>query len=239
MKTYTTILIVSLLLLSTSAFPQKQGDQLEKPYIEVTGTAEKEVIPDEIFIAISLLERQDGKEKKSIEQQEEQLKKGLQEIGIDLKNLSLSDASSDYVRIKVSKRDVISKTDYLLKVSSATQVGKVFEKLDELKIEEAKIAYVSHTKMEEFRKEVKIQAIKAAKEKADYLLAAIGEQAGKPLVILENSYPNQMQSNTVMLEELQESRERMDVMYSSKSEPMLQFKKIKIKSSFYVKFSIQ
>ena len=41
--------------------------------------------------------------------------------------------------------------------------------------------------MADYRKEVKIQAIKAAKEKANYLLNAIGNKAGKPLEIIEIS----------------------------------------------------
>jgi len=211
----------------------------EVPYIEVTGTAEKEVVPDEIFISISLKERQDGKEKHSIEQQESAMKQGLTSIGIDLKDLSLSDATSDYVRVKIAKRDVISTSDYLLKVNNAATLGKVFEKLDELKIEDAKIARVSHSRIEEFRKEVKILAIKAAKDKADYLLNAIGEKTGKPLVIMENRPDIYTTANAQVSQQYELQNIYKAEGISAKAFPELQFQKIKIASTFYVKFAIQ
>ena len=115
------------------------------------------------------------------------MKEALKSIGINLDNLSLSDANANYIRVKWTKKDVITKNEYVLKVGDAITVGKVFEKLDELKIIDAKISKVSHSKIEEFKKEVRIMAIRAAKEKADYLLSAIGEQTGKPLKVYENS----------------------------------------------------
>lgn len=240
MKPLFNILLSATLVIVTAPRLMSQTNAVkETPYIEVTGTAEKYVVPDEIYISIALKERQEGRENKSIEQQEAQLKQGLSEIGIDLKDLSLSDATSDYVRVKVAKKDVISKSDYQLKVSSASMVGKVFEKLDELKIDEARIARVSHSEIERFRKEVKIQAIKAAKEKADYLLEAIGEKTGEPLIVQENHYGITPVSNAQFIEEQQSLGLYSTQGYYPKSEPVLQFQKIKVVSSFYIKFAIQ
>jgi uncharacterized protein YggE len=240
MKPLMRLLLLAVLIMWLAPVLKSQNiTEKETPYIEVTGTAEKFVVPDEIYISIALKERQEGRENKSIEQQEAQLKKGLSEIGIDLKDLSLSDATSDYVRVKVAKKDVISKSDYLLKVTSASMVGKVFEKLDELKIEEAQIARVSHSEIERFRKEVKIQAIKAAKEKADYLLEAIGEKTGEPLIIQENQYGIAPLANSQFIEDQQSLGLLSTPGYYAKSEPVLQFQKIKVVSSFYIKFAIQ
>ena len=51
-----------------------QPTENKKPFIEVTGSGETEIIPDEIYITITLQERQEGKDKLSIEKQEENLK---------------------------------------------------------------------------------------------------------------------------------------------------------------------
>ncbi len=233
------LLVAVVVMLLAPVLKSQNITEKETPYIEVTGTAEKFVVPDEIYISIALKERQEGRENKSIEQQEALLKKGLTDIGIDLKNLSLSDATSDYVRVKVAKKDVISKADYLLKVTTASMVGKVFEKLDELKIEEAQISRVSHSEIERFRKEVKIQAIKAAKEKADYLLEAIGEKTGKPLIVMENQMGITPHSNAQFIEDQQSLGLLSTPGYYAKSEPVLQFQKIKVVSSIYIKFAIQ
>ena len=103
------------------------------PYIEVNGYAEKEVIPNEIYIGIILRERIENKEKISIEFQEKQLKESLNTLNIPISNLSMADANADYVKVSWQKRDVLTKKDYQLKVGNATTVGKVFQELEKLK----------------------------------------------------------------------------------------------------------
>lgn len=208
------------------------------PYIEVNGTAEKEVIPDEIYIDIIIREKMVNREKVTIEAQEEILKNAVKSLGIDLANLYLSDANADYVKVRWQKKEVLTKKDYTLKVSNATTVGQVFMELDKLEITDAYISKVNHSKMDSLRKEVKILAIKAAKDKADYLLTAIGEQTGKPLIIREEDIlTNQAYSNVargVSIENAGYYERNKD-----KDGNEIQFQKIKIKASIYIKFSIK
>jgi len=203
----------------------------EKPYIEVTGVAEKEIVPDEIYISIVLQEKYEGKNKITIEEQESKLKASLQSAGIDIKNLELSDANADYMKVRRKTKDVITKKDYSLKVTNAENVGVVFKILDDIDIKDASIERVSHSKIEEYRKEVKILAIQAAKAKADYLLNAIGEQTGKPLIIkeIDVNIPNLL-SNVYY---------KSDGYVSKNEEVVIQFRKIKLQTSIYVKFSIK
>jgi len=238
-------MIILLLLTATmTVFGQTTSDtEKNKPYIEVTGTAEKEIIPNEIYIAITIRERHEGKEKITIEKQEADLKESLKSIGIPLDNLSLSDANADYIRVKWTKKDVIAKTEYSLKVGDALTVGKVFEKLDELKIVDAYISKVSHSKLDEFKKEVKIMAIKAAKDKADYLLAAINEQTGMPLIIKEiTALPLSNVAGVNVRYDNGYDKERYyfsENKSSSNDDLTIQFSKIKLQNSIYVKFEIK
>jgi len=212
----------------------------ERPYIEVTGTAEKEVIPDEIYIGIIIREKYENKVKVTIEEQEEKLKNAIKALGIDLTNLYLSDANADYVKVRWQKKDVLTKKDYTLKVSTATTVGQVFQELEKLEITDASISKVSHSKLDSLRKEVKIMAIKAAKDKADYLLTAIGEQTGKPLVIKENEIIANQQFVNVRGSRSSETEYNFDDMkIKSLDNSEIQFQKIKIQTSIYVKFSIK
>jgi uncharacterized protein YggE len=212
----------------------------EQPYIEVTGTAEKEVTPDEIYIGIIIREKYVNKVKVTIEEQEEKLKIAVKSIGIDLTNLYLSDANADYVKICWQKKDVLTKKDYTLKVSAATTVGQVFLELEKLEIIDAFISRVNHSKMDSLRKEIKILAIKAAKDKADYLLTAIGEQTGKPLIVKENeNLPNKTLAS-VRGSRLSETEYYVDdVKMKSEDNSEIQFQKIKIQTRIYVKFSIK
>lgn len=227
------------ILFSLNAFAQS-GLQ-EGPYIEVRGTAEQEIIPDQLYIHITLKERIEDKEKITIDNMEERLKAALKEIGIDLKTLSLSDASADYVKVIWHGKDILSKKDYSLLVNDAGTLGKVFQQLDKLEIDDAYISKVSHSKIDSLKKEVKIAAIKAAKQKADYLLAAIGEQTGKALIVQEQVYENTRfeSTNVHMDKEPSYFAGSVKALVDRDKDADLQFKKIKIEAHIFVKFAIK
>lgn len=237
------LLTMAFLLTTILTFGQANTTKTEEqPYIEVTGTAEKEVVPDEIYIRIIIREKYINKVKVTIEEQEEKLKSAIKSLGIDLANLNLSDANADYVKVRWQKKDMITKMDYTLKVSNATTVGQVFLELEKLEITDAFISRVNHSKMDSLKKEVKILAIKAAKDKADYLMTAIGEQAGKPLIVKENEIlPTRQLGSINGHGSRSESSEYFidGVKVSGKEDNEIQFQKIKIQTSIYVKFSIK
>jgi len=236
------LLTMAFLLTTILSFGQTNNlKPEEQPYIEVTGTAEQEVTPDEIYIGIVIREKYVGKAKVTIEEQEEKLKAVVKSLGIDLTNLYLSDANADYVKIRWQKKDVLTKKDYILKVSNATTVGKVFQELEKLEITDALISKVSHSKIDSLKKEVRIMAIKAAKNKADYLLTAIGEQTGKPLIITENPqtiYRSEYQY--LATSNVSSVASTFVGGYQSKDKDNeIEFQKIKLTTSIYVKFLIK
>jgi uncharacterized protein YggE len=233
------IIASSILLIAIKSFSQVNALGHEKSYIEIDGSADTLVVPDMIYLKIEIDERMDGKTKISIEDQEEEMKKTLIASGINLEDLSLSDANTDIVQVKW-KKQVLSRSNYLLKVASAKEVAMVFEKLNEIKINDIYIEKVHHTKYDEIVKEIEIKAIKHAKHKADYLLHAIGETTGKSLIIKESTttpYPYPLlrtmaTPNIIAYDENGNSvvkNERLDI----------QFSKIKIISNIYVKFEVK
>ncbi len=237
-------LTIAFLLTSLITFGQTYTNihNLEtQPYIEVIGTAEKEESPDEIYLRIVIRERYVNKVKLTIEEQESKLISALKSLNIDLKNLDLTDANADYIKIRWKKKDVITKKEYTLMVSDATTVGKVFQKLDKIEISDAFVLKVNHSKIDSLRKEVKILAIKAAKNKADYLLTAIGEQIGKPLIIKENEITSMNSLSNVVVRGARSAGVGYYIDGESKSEENneIEFQKIKIQSSVYIKYSIK
>jgi hypothetical protein len=232
-----TVLIILINTTSRAQITSTKSDN--QPYIEVNGTAEKEVVPDEIFISITLREKYVDKTKITIDIQEESLINALKNIGIDLSNLYLSDANADYVKVYWQKKDVLTRKDYTLKVSNATAVGNVFIELDKIKITDAYVSKVNHSKIDSLKKDVKIKAIQSAKDKADYLLQAIGEKTGKPIIVKENEVPmmfndgssvRKLNSVTIISE-----RDKLE----DKLDTDIQFNKILVTSNIYVKFLIQ
>lgn len=220
---------------------QVVNSQEDKPYIEVVGKAEQEIVPDEIYITISLKEEYVNKEKINIEQQEEKLIKALKDIGINASNLSLTSTNAGNIKVQWKRKDVLTQKDYALKVSDAVTVGKVFQELDKIDVKFAYISRVDHSKIDSLRRENRIHAIKAAKIKADYLLNAIGEQTGKALIVREEyndlNLGNQHFANAQANYYPNSSFQGINSDKFDGNE--IEFQKIKISSSVYVKFQIK
>ncbi len=229
---------VTITIMASAQYPQIPE---EKPNIEVTGSAEMEVEPDEIFVNIILREKNKGGDRGRIEVQEDQLLQKLKQNDFDLTNLSLSGADGELQHRVFRKNKVITEKKLLMKLKNAGEVNKLFQILDELEIEDAGIARTSHSKLEQFRKEVKVNAMKAAKEKATYLLESIGEHAGKPLVVREQqqTYPSNIygMSNLALQEVVVTGYGTNQA--AKGLEGQLGFTKIKISSEIYAKFEIQ
>jgi Uncharacterized conserved protein len=250
--------ILVAFLISNTAFAQNQNSVEESPYIEVAGYAEQEVIPDEIYIGFTLRERYVNKEKETMEQLEKKLIDVIKKLDIHTENLTLADANSGYVRVNIVKRSVLAKKDYLLKVADAATVGKVFEEFERIEITGATITKVRYSGLDSLKKAVKIAAIKDAKEKADYLLESIGEKTGKPLIVKEDIVLMRRESEEIRRTPGRSVSNGYDSFNfnsvagfssvdgyivspreTSEQDPVIQFQKIKISSSIYVKFSIQ
>ncbi len=224
---------------SFAGFSQQATE--EKPFIEVTGTHKMEIIPDEIYIAIHLKERMIDKEKVTVDVQEAKLVAALKAIGLNTNDLTLSNTMANYVRVDWKRKDLITEKNYLLKVADAVTVGKVFQELDKLDIRDAHIDHVDHSKIQEFRKEARIKAIQAAKGKANYLLSAIGEETGKALIVREaNDYysnENSFGNTRVNYQSNGFSGISANSDYSGAND--IQFEKITLMMSVYVKFEIK
>lgn len=233
----TRLLVVLMALMPFVLQAQELGTGKETSAIEVVGTGEMEVVPNEIFLSFTLKERFDGKTKIDIEKQEKELKKNLVKIGIDINDLQLADAASDYIKIKRKKSDVIASKDYILKVKTTSEIANVFEMLDEIDAFNANVQRVNHSEIEKFKVEVKMMAVKAAKEKASYLLTAIGEKLGKPILIQEREMYEDFQPlrKTAMMANMV-----MDTAGDQEEAlPEIGFQKIKLKYSVFAKFAIQ
>lgn len=218
---------------STLLFAQENTAD-KKPTIDVIGTAKMQVVPDEIYIAITLKERTDRGNKQTVGMQEEELKKALTLIKVPIDQLTLSAANADYIHVSFKKKEVVERTNYSLKVKDAKTAASVFEKLDSLNVENAYISHVDHSQIEELRKQVRVNAIKAAKEKADYLLEAIDEERG-PAILVEE------QANEVVGIYANRQMIARDYIEQGSIDKIqnIQFKKITLEATIHVIFEIK
>lgn len=232
----TTIFLLTFLLATIFSQAQSTINPLEStPYIEVTGEGEMEIVPDEIYLQFTLTERYEGRNKSDLEKLEKEMKKKLSSAGLDIANLSLADANSDYVKIIRKKKDVLASKDYEMKINTTDELGRLWDLLDEMKAEKAFISRVDHSNMDALKREVKILAIKNAKEKSDYLLNALNQHTGKALFIQEReTYSQPYLRKTMALSMMDERAETAPI-----TEQELSFQKIKLNYKVFARFAIQ
>jgi uncharacterized protein len=179
-------LITSLVLilgLTLTLFGQTIVDAIRG--IEVSGTAERMVVPDELTFRITLAERQGPRGKVTIEQQEEQLRTELEKMGVDLaKDLSIYDISARYVRQKRT-RDTLARQDYRLMIRDLNKVRPLQELSDRINVSNLDLVLAENSRINDIRRDLRIEAIKAAKVKAEYLMAAIGGKVGPAIFVKE------------------------------------------------------
>ena len=170
-----------LVALSVSA----QQAETFPSYIEVNGVAEREVAPNEIYLSITINER-DSKGKISIDEQQRDMVAVLKKLGVKpAEQLKMLDLTSSYFK----RGYALAKAQYELKLTSAVEVARVWRALDELGISQVTIQKVSHTDIETLKAEVRADAMRAARDNARALAEAIDQKAGKCFWIADYSSP--------------------------------------------------
>lgn len=183
------ILLAAAALLSISSIFAQNTTPQQENFIEVSVRVNKEVIPDEIFINITINEK-DNKGKISVEQQEKSMIKALEGLGIDVKEaLTMDDMASSLQKYALRKDNILISKDYTLKVASAQQAAKAIGALNRLDIARVSMGKVSISdKLErEVKNQLLTEAAQKAKENASILAEAVGSKAGKA-IYMQNYY---------------------------------------------------
>ncbi|KLT65106.1 SIMPL domain-containing protein [Pedobacter sp. BMA] len=228
MKKLLAIAFVAFLGLS-SAMAQ-QADLRRK--INVSGSAETEVTPDIIYIGISLKEYLNGKKKVEITDLEKQLYAAVQKAGIAKENLTISNLSSwNYATEKKKNPDFLASKQYRLKVNDLNKFNAIIDAIDAKGIANTNIESYDYSKIEGLKKDLKIKALLAAKEKAGYMVEALGDKLGSVIEIQDGGdnivqpvYRNYMLKSS---------------MAEADTAPEIDFKKIKLNFTVNVVFEIK
>jgi uncharacterized protein len=182
------ILAIFILFFISFQTVSAQTNATEKKSITVEGSAEMEIIPDEIYFTIILREYLNkDKEKITTEKLEKELQASVISAGIAKENLQIANVYGEqWITKKRKPLEFFSSKRYVLKLSDPAVIDLILDKLDPTGIERVTISRFSHSKLDQYMKDLRIQAIRNAKDKANYLLAAIDEQLGSPIYIYEN-----------------------------------------------------
>ena len=190
MKKITLFLFAALLVKTLSA--QQTPIFASNPFpktITVSGSAEMEVVPDEIYVNVVLKEYvKKGEGKKDIETIKSQFLESCKAVGIPDSAISIASYSgiNNYLlRKKKKDPNMTASISYQVKFSNSKSMDDLVDKLDDEATEAFNITSVSHSKIIEFRKQLKIKAMQAAKAKAVYLTESINEKVGEAITISE------------------------------------------------------
>lgn len=168
--------------------------QTEERYIEVTGTSEIEIVPDKIHYIIEIREyfeeEFDGKSKPedyrtkvSLNDIEWKLREALDEAGVSQDAIRTQEIG-DYWRERghdflVSKRFDITLTDFKL-------IDEIIGNIDTRGINAMRVGELENKDMLVYHRKGKIEALMAARRKAEYLVEAVGKKLGDVIRIVES-----------------------------------------------------
>ncbi len=234
---------VTATLMTFSLFAQERN-----PFprtITVNGSAEMEIIPDEIFVQVYLKEyEKKGGGKITIDKIRQDFLTAVRSLGLPDTAVSVSgyDANNHnpWWRKKNKKNELYASITYQVKLRNAAQVDLLVDRLDDNATQNFYISRTTHSKLDEFRRALKIQAVRAAKEKAQYLSDAANEKVGVAVTINEpgeyfQPYYGDMASNRMMKAEMAQGATAS----AAADQPQADFKKMKLRYDVTVVFELK
>ncbi len=198
------VLLFAISLLATLSLQAQTNER----YIEVTGTSEMEIVPDKIHYLIEIREyfkeEFDGKSKPEeystkvpLAEIEQGLREALANSGIP-QNAIRTQEIGDYWRQQgqdflLSKKFDITLTDF-------NQINEIVKRIDTKGIHTMRIGELENNDMLAYHQKGKIEALKAARRKATYLVEALGKRLGEVIRIVEkdSGYASPFAQSNVM-----------------------------------------
>jgi len=187
MKTSFLTLLATLFIVSANAQTKNFIDQ---PFIEVNGNVDTLVTPNEIYIRITLSEK-DTKDRTSVEELESKMVAAFKSLGINIeKELTVNDMASNFRYYVLKSKDVLKTKQYMLKVTDAVTASKVFMQLEDLNISNASVDHVDYPGMELLKNLMRSKAVENAKARAVALTKPLNQTLGAAINITDNENDN-------------------------------------------------
>jgi len=172
---------------------QSQTDNIQKTMeltertIEVTGSAEMQIEPNVVKLKIILSSNHSDKKK--------EFYKLLNKNGIKDNKITIESMNKYNWWWYYNHSYNHSEQTYMVTIDSTVNAIQLMQDLKQSWIRSVNISEKTNTKLQQYRKDVKIEAIKAAKEKATYLLAALDEEISSVITIIEINNDTRTNSN--------------------------------------------
>lgn len=221
-----------ILMVAMATVLSVSAQESDERYVQVTGYAQREVVPDKFTVAIELKES-DTRGRRGVEEQERAMVAALEKVGIDTRTaLALSYSSSDYYR----RGGSLLSRSYELTLLSTEALTAAFDALSPLGLHSVELVRAESSRLEEIRSELRREAIINAQRQASELATAIGQSIGPCLTIIDyTSGSAPIFRMNMAYKSIEESAVANAVVESFAPE----FRAIKLEHSLSAKFALQ
>jgi hypothetical protein len=176
------ITLLLLLIITTKSISQTKTF-IDLPYIETSAKVDTLVIPDRIYLNISITEK-DSRGKVSVEELESKMNEKLKSLGINVETqLALNDLASNYKKYFFKQQDILKYKNYTLLLYDAKISGKVLIALEEMEISNVTLEKTEYSKSEKMQLILKTKAIEKAKNQAIAMTNPLNQKVGNAIFI--------------------------------------------------------
>lgn len=173
------ILLLAAVLLAVGVQAQDPSEQAFPSFVEVSSRADRDVAPNQVFLSITINERE-SKGRITVEEQERDMVAALKALGIKTNlDLRVSDMSSSLLK----RNQAVTTKTYQLKLNEVALVGDVYTALNEIGITTINIEKVTNTNMDSIQNELLVEAIQNARANAKLMAEALDQTVGKAFYI--------------------------------------------------------
>lgn len=173
------ILILAAVLLAVGVQAQDPSEQAFPSFVEVSSRADRDVAPNQVFLSITINERE-SKGRITVEEQERDMVAALKALGIKTNlDLRVSDMSSSLLK----RNQAVTTKSYQLELNDVALVGDVYTALNEIGITTINIEKVTNTNMDTIQNELRVEAIQNARANAKLMAEALDQTIGKAFYI--------------------------------------------------------
>ncbi len=238
-------LAVTAIFFSVAPLLQAQ----ETPFIEVSGIAEREIDPNEIYYSVSIntekfyeeyeynreYDQYDPVKYREIRDKVELRANSAQKVLNDIfERLDIKDKELLDNKYSITDYDLYVADSYVVKLKDTETLDQLAAELRKSEVFQAHILRSAHTDQAQIKEDLKLEALKNAKEKAQRMAKALDASLGRVLQIRENTNDYDWTANIPESYDQSDyygNRRRVKVSTSAKQ-------KIQLRAQVWVRFTL-
>ncbi len=228
-----TLLLLALLVSVTVLYATE--DKCDNGIITVTGRAKKEVMPDKILLEISVYQKSLPRGY-TVASVQDSLIRNLTAIGIDVDEKLRVKSMGSHIQLRIIKDKNLQTAIYTLEINNVAVLEKVMSIAKKCHVGHLTMLSATVSNEREIKLEMRSEAVKDAKLKAEAMLNPLGLSVGKVHVMRDETRPVYSSNNAIVIRGLAAEAAPATDGYEEKES--LKMKSVELNAAVYVEFEI-